>query len=240
MTVPGQKVEDKKIQCLLAHTHVLLREGVRRLLEDEADFEVVAEAGNVTETMQRLLEHRPQVVITDALVLGLAPTELERLIHEVSPFSKVVFLRVNQEHRAPQAVATGAEIVPHPRAMAQISAEQLVSMVRSVGEGDSSSQRASQGTSQGNSTVREMPRLGRSSPQELAPRKQVLTTREREVLKLLAEGRTVRSAALILGVSAKTVDAHKFNLMRKLRLHNKVDLVMSAIQMGVLKVPANF
>jgi DNA-binding CsgD family transcriptional regulator len=67
-----------------------------------------------------------------------------------------------------------------------------------------------------------------------------LTAREREVLKLLAEGRTVRSAAVILGLSSKTVDAHKFNLMRKLGIHNKAELVMWAIQKKVVKVPANF
>lgn len=75
---------------------------------------------------------------------------------------------------------------------------------------------------------------------EVVPRNRVLTGREREVLKLLAEGRTVRSAAGILGVSAKTVDAHKFNLMRKLGIHNKAELVMWAIQKNVVKVPVNF
>jgi DNA-binding NarL/FixJ family response regulator len=74
----------------------------------------------------------------------------------------------------------------------------------------------------------------------LSAPKRVLTAREREVLKLLAQGRTVRSAASILGVSAKTVDAHKFNLMRKLGIHNKAELVMWAIQERVVKIPVNF
>ena len=93
---------------------------------------------------------------------------------------------------------------------------------------------------EGRPALFEIPQLRRSPAQGLTPRKQVLTGREREVLKLLVEGRTVRSAASALGVSAKTVDAHKLNLMRKLGVHNKVDLVMSAIQMGVVKVPVNF
>ena len=67
----------------------------------------------------------------------------------------------------------------------------------------------------------------------------MLTAREREVLKLLAEGRTVRSAAGVLGLSVKTVDAHKFNLMRKLGIHNKAELVMWAIQKRVVKLPAS-
>ncbi len=65
-----------------------------------------------------------------------------------------------------------------------------------------------------------------------------LTSREIEVLKLLAEGKTVRRAATDLGLSSKTVDAHKFNLMRKLGIHNKAELVMWAIQKRVVKVPA--
>ena len=67
-----------------------------------------------------------------------------------------------------------------------------------------------------------------------------LTAREREVLKLLAEGKTVRGAAIILGLSLKTVDAHKFNLMRKLGIHNKAELVMWAIQRKIVKLPVNF
>ena len=76
--------------------------------------------------------------------------------------------------------------------------------------------------------------------QEMLPRTRILTAREREVLKLLAEGRTVRSVAALLGLSVKTVDAHKFNLMRKLGIHNKAELVMWAIQKRVVKVPVNF
>ena len=74
--------------------------------------------------------------------------------------------------------------------------------------------------------------------EELIPRHRILTSREEEVLKLLAEGETVRSAASVLGVSIKTVDAHKFNLMRKLGIHNKAELVMWAIQKKVVKVRA--
>jgi len=76
--------------------------------------------------------------------------------------------------------------------------------------------------------------------EELASGKRMLTAREHEVLKLLAEGRTVRSVAGILGLSIKTVDAHKFNLMRKLGIHNKAELVMWAIQKRVVKLPVNF
>jgi two-component system response regulator NreC len=216
---------DKKIRCVLAHSHVLVREGVRRLLQDEPELEVVAEAGNAAETIKRVSEHRPHVVIADARTLGLASPEAERLVRKISPQSRIVFLNLDEEDPTQQTRAAGGKA--RGDLTRQTSAEELVKMVRHA-------------AAEGKPPVLEMPRLGRSSTEALAPRKQVLTTREREVLKLLVEGRTVRSAASVLGLSAKTVDAHKFNLMRKLGVHNKVDLVMSAIQMGVVKIPVNF
>ena len=72
------------------------------------------------------------------------------------------------------------------------------------------------------------------------PRFATLTTREREVLKMLAEGNSVKEIACDLNLSVKTVEAHKFNLMRKLGIHNKAELVMWAIQKRVVKLPANF
>lgn len=220
---------DKKIRCVLAHSHVLVREGVRRLLQDESDLEVVAEAGNASETLKRVSEHRPHVVIADARTLGFAAPEAERLIRKISPRSRIVFLKLDEEDPPRHADAPGGtarQDTMRQDTARQISAQELVKMVRDAAEN--------------RPAVCEMPRLGRNSTEALTPRKQVLTPREREVLKLLVEGRTVRSVASVLGLSAKTVDAHKFNLMRKLGVHNKVDLVMSAIQMGIVKVPVNF
>lgn len=213
---------DKEIRCLLVHDHVLLRQGLRRLLEDEPDIDVVAEAGNAAEALRRVFEHRPEVVITDAHIFECAPAQTERLILQESAHSKVLFLTMHEEN-TPDSQAEGTSC-----AVRQTSAEELVEMVRRTHAG-------------GLEPIRAMPerRIGEWLPQELLPRKRVLTMREREVLKLLAEGRTVRSAAVVLGLSVKTVDAHKFNLMRKLGIHNKAELVMWAIQKRVVKVPAN-
>ena len=215
---------NKEIRCLLVHDHVLLRQGLRRLLEDEPDIEVVAEAGNAAEALQRVFEHRPEVVITDAHIFECAPDQTERLILRESSHSKVLFLPTHEGDTLQEPQADGTSC-----AVRQTSAEELVEMVRRTHATQTAGER-------------EMPerRRGEWLPQELAPRKRVLTAREREVLKLLAEGRTVRSAAVVLGLSSKTVDAHKFNLMRKLGIHNKAELVMWAIQKKVVKVPANF
>lgn len=218
-------LDSKKIRCVLVHDHVLLRQGLRRLLEDEPDMEVAAEAGNSAEALRTVLEHRPEVVITDAQLFECAADEAERLILQESPKSKVLFLTMHDGEGLPEEARTDGSGC----AVRHTSAEELVRMVRTTQSSESA-------------TLREMPRRGRGEwlAEEQLPRKRVLTVREREVLKLLAEGRTVRSVAGILGLSIKTVDAHKFNLMRKLGIHNKAELVMWAIQKRVVKLPVNF
>ena len=216
--------DDRKIQCVLVHDHVLLRQGLRRLLEDEPDMVVVAEAGNAAEALQRVFEHRPDVVIADAGIFGCAADQVERLILHESPHSKVLFLAMHEgEEPAHESLGIGTS-----RTLRQTSAEEFAEMVRKAHGGSS--------------VIREIPLADRRQwpTEELLPRKRVLTAREREVLKLLAEGKTVRSAAGVLGLSVKTVDAHKFNLMRKLGIHNKAELVMWAIQKRVVKLPVNF
>ena len=214
----------KRIRSVLVHDHVLLRQGLRRLLEDEPDMEVVAEAGNSAEALRNVLEHRPEIVITDAHIFECAADEAERLILRESPSSKVLFLSMHEGARVAEGRADHASC-----AVRETSAEELVEMVRSTHSGEKT-------------VLHEMPRRGRGEwpAEEQLPRKRILTAREREVLKLLAEGRTVRSAAGVLGLSVKTVDAHKFNLMRKLGIHNKAELVMWAIQKRVVKLPVNF
>jgi DNA-binding NarL/FixJ family response regulator len=216
---------DKEIRCLLVHDHVLLRQGLRRLLQDEPDMEVVAEAGNAAEALQKIFEQRPEIVITDAHIFGCTADQTEWLILQESPSSKVLFLTTPESDDLLREARTDAASC----VVRQTSAEELVDMVRRI--------HGSQKT-----VLREMPERRRAEwpSEELLPRQRVLTAREREVLKLLAEGRTVRSAADVLGLSMKTVDAHKFNLMRKLGIHNKAELVMWAIQKRVVKLPANF
>jgi len=211
--------EDRTIRCVLVHDHVLLRQGLRRLLEDEPDMQVVAEAGSAADALQRIFRHRPDVVIADAHIFECPADESERLIVQASPSSKVLFL-TTQEVEAAERLSIAAR---------RTSAEELVEMVRRTVPADGTHDRPARAEE-----------LVEFSREEVIPRKRVLTAREREVLKLLAEGRTVRSAAGVLGLSVKTVDAHKFNLMRKLGIHNKAELVMWAIQKRVVKLPVNF
>ncbi len=214
-------ISGRKIRCLLAHDHVLLRQGLRRLLEDEPDFEVTGEAGDAAECLRRIFESRPDVVIAEINTFGLSASEAELLVARESVHTKLVLL--NEEERPGSAFDDLKTVVECPAAR-QTSVEQLVKMVRSVCHREDSEPQSAD----------ELRRAVESAP----PRESALTTRERQVLKLLAEGKTVRGAATDLGVSSKTVDAHKFNLMRKLGIHNKAELVMWAIQKRVVKVPA--
>ncbi|HTS08005.1 MAG TPA: response regulator transcription factor [Candidatus Eisenbacteria bacterium] len=212
----AQMNEDATIRCTLAHDMVWLRQGLRRLLEDQPDMTVVAEAGNAAEALRSILEHRPEVAIVDWHLFDSA-LGAEQMILQDSPSSKVVFLSTT-EKEVPQGADAGY------CAVRDTSAEELVRMVRAAA----------------GRNLQPVPRSSENSVREFIPRNRILTAREREVLKLLAEGRTVRSVAGVLGLSIKTVDAHKFNLMRKLGIHNKAELVMWAIQKKMVKVPVNF
>jgi len=212
-----------KIRCVVAHDHVLLRQGLRRLLEDEPDMEVLAEAGTITEALRTVAFYRPEIVIADAHMFQCSAAQAEWLILQECPQTKVLFLTMYQRQEDLQRAEMLQEI---SCAVRQTSAEQLVGMVRRVHQGERVPVRM------------EPPEADLAAAEDTRPKRRVLTAREREVMKLLAEGRTVRSAAGVLGLSVKTVDAHKFNLMRKLGLHNKAELVMWAIQKRLVKVPA--
>jgi two-component system, NarL family, response regulator NreC len=218
----GQIRDDGTIRCLLVHDHVLLRQGIRRLLEDEPDMQVEAEAGSAAEALSLVLEHRPHVVIADPRLFGRDAAICVESILSQSPNSKVLFLSAETEE------SVTAENVAPGRVLRQTSANELVELVRVLGTPELTSAKEKR-----HKQIAEWP------TNMLSPRQRTLTVREQQVLKLLAEGRTVRSVASTLGLSVKTVDAHKFNLMRKLGIHNKAELVMWAIQKRVLKLPVN-
>lgn len=223
LTAPANRA----IRCVLVHDHILLRQGMRRLLGDEPDIHVVAEATNGGEALQQVMHHQPDIVIIDAHTFDCSADRAEQLILEESPHSKVFFVAAYKGSELPQEWLT----VGNSCALRQTSAEELVEMVRKAAPWNAAGLQEAPRNERG-------PERGAWSPSEMVPRRRVLTAREREVLKLLAEGKTVRSVAGVLGLSVKTVDSHKFNLMRKLGIHNKAELVMWAIQKRVVKLPA--
>ena len=219
-------LSNSKIRCVLVHDHVLLRQGLRRLLEDEPDIDVVSEAGNAAECLRKVYEFQPDVLVADARTLGLSVSDAKLFVARESPRTKIVFLSEQEELAPPPR---GGHEATEGCAVRQTSVEELIAMVRNSCCGNRTKPLESASRYNARPAI-EMPLVAEGQ----------LTSREREVLKLLAEGKTVRAAAMILGLSSKTVDAHKFNLMRKLGIHNKAELVMWAIQKNVVKVPVNF
>ena len=214
------------IRCVIADDHELVRYGVRRLLEDAADFVVVAEAGDAGEALKFALEHRPHLVLLDIGMPGMSSFEASRLIEQHCAGTRVVYLTMHEDKDyVQQALRSGAsgyllKDTPTPT---------LLKALRDVRRGERfwSPQILAQLKDD----------RSRNGTPQLPLRRSTLTMREREVMKLLAEGQTVREAASSLGVSTKTIEAHKFNLMRKLDIHNKAQLVTVAIQKKILPVP---
>ena len=219
----AQNEQNETIRCVVAHDIAWLRQGVRRLLDDEPDITVVAETEDAVQTLRDVFTHRPDIVVVDHHIFEGTAVQTERLIVRESPSSKVLFLTNHDEE------SRGEDLADSAYAVRRTSAEELVDMVRKTAaiECTASAQRSG-------ADIADWP----SNP--VPARRRDLTAREREILKLLAQGQTVRSAANILGLSSKTVDAHKFNLMRKLGVHNKAELVMWAIQSKIVKLPASF
>lgn len=215
-----------KIRCLVVDDHVLLRQGVRRLLEAEADFEVVADVGNAAEALEKVRIFRPDIVLMDIGMSGLSSFEAVKTIKQEFPSTKVIFLTMYEDEdymvQCFKAGASGYVLKDTP-------VPELFGAVREVYHGGNYfSARV---------LARVVEELRSNSRETTKQSISALTPREREVIKLLAEGNSVRKVADLLGLSAKTVEAHKFNLMRKLDIHNKAQLVTYAIQKKIVSVP---
>jgi DNA-binding NarL/FixJ family response regulator len=216
-----------RIRCVIADDHEMLRYGVRRLLEDAPDFAVVGEAGDAAEALKLVLEHRPDLVLLDISMPGMSSFEAGRLIEEHCAGTRIVYLTMHEDGEyVQQALRSGAS----GYLLKDTPAPLLLSALREVHRGERSL------SPQVKSKLKDGAIL-RNQAVRTPLRRSTLTLREREVMKLLAEGRTVKQAAAALGVSVKTVEAHKFNLMRKLDIHNKAQLVTVAIQKKILPLP---
>jgi two-component system, NarL family, response regulator NreC len=215
------------IRCVIADDHEMLRYGVRRLLEDASDFAVVGEAGDATEALKLVLEQRPDLVLLDISMPGMSSFEAGRLIEEHCPGTRIVYLTMHEDQEyVQQALRSGAS----GYLLKDTPAPLLLRALREVHRGERSWSPQIQAKLNDDVTLR-------TQAVRVPLRRSTLTQREREVMKLLAEGNTVKKAAAVLGVSVKTVEAHKFNLMRKLDIHNKAQLVTVAIQKKIVPLP---
>ena len=213
------------IRCLVIDDHTLFRAGIRRLLEGEEDFAVIGEAGNASEALQKACELRPDVILMDIGMPGMSSFEAARLIREQCPGLRLIFLTM---HDDPEYLAQCLRVNADAYLLKDVPPHKLLRVVREVYAGCKYLSPELVLKVANGAHRRRMPGLGRSL---------ALTPRERQIVKLIAEGLSVRQAAGRLGLSAKTVEAHKFNLMRKLDLHNRAQLVTYAIQKKIVKMP---
>ncbi len=217
-----------KIRILLTDDHTLFRQGVKTLLASEPDMEVVGEAADGAAAVEKAAELKPDLVLMDIGMPGPSSFETTRQIKRSRPETKVLFLTMYDDE---DYLIEGMEVGANGYVLKDSPAAQLVAAVRDVHRGGSylSPRMLSQLVDDFRSRVRTSDRM---------PRFATLTPREKEVLKMLAEGNSVKEVACQLNLSVKTVEAHKFNLMRKLDIHNKAQLVQYAIQKKVIKLPA--
>jgi DNA-binding NarL/FixJ family response regulator len=217
-----------KIRILLTDDHTLFRQGIKTLIAAESDMEVVGEAANGTDAVTRAAETRPDIVLMDIGMTGLSSFEATRQIKKNRAETKILFLTMYDDEdylvECMQVGAGGYVLKDSPAA-------QLLGAIREVHRGGSylSPRMLSQLVDDFRSRVKSTQRT---------PRFATLTTREKEVLKVLAEGNSVKEIAGGLNLSVKTVEAHKFNLMRKLDIHNKAQLVQYAIQKKIIQIPS--
>lgn len=213
------------IRVLLVDDHTILRQGLRRLFESEKGFEVVGEARDGREAVERAKEINADVIVMDLAMPALNGLDATRRILKAKPEAKILILSMYlDDDYVTQALEAG--VVGY--IMKDAPAIELVTAVRNVSRGETYfTPQIPVATVERWKLAREAE--GRRGPIELTPR-------EREVLKLLAEGHTVKKVADLLRLSQKTVDAHKTNLMKKLDIHNRVELVKYAINKKLIQI----
>jgi DNA-binding NarL/FixJ family response regulator len=211
------------ISILLADDHPVVRRGLRALLEAEPDFRVAWETGDGLETLRAVEELRPHVLVLDLMMPSLGGLEVTRQVSHRFPATKVVILSMHaNEAYVLEALRNGAS----GYVLKDASAVELVQAVRTVVAGG---RYLSPPLSEG-AIAAYVEKAKAAPPDPLA----ALTTREREVLHLAAEGHSSADIAARLGISPRTAETHRANLMRKLGLHSQTDLVRFAIRQGIL------
>ncbi len=215
-----------KIKVLVVDDHTIVRHGIYALLGLMSDIELVGEAINGREALDKVKKLMPDIVLMDIAMPLMDGLEATRRIYRDFPKTKVIALTQydDREFVFPVIEAGARGFISKTAASSE-----LASAIRSVFRGDSYLSPSVarifvEGYQEG---------IGKLKDQD--PYKQ-LTNREREILKLLAEGHTTQEIATMLILSPKTVDRHKTNLMAKLAIHSRADLIKYALRKGIITI----
>jgi two-component system response regulator NreC len=212
-----------KIKLLLVDDHQIVRAGLRMLFQAEPDMEIVGEVSSGEEVLPAVRKLKPDVVLMDVAMPGMNGIEATRRIKEVEPDVGVLALTMHEDEQYFfKMLGAGASGYIPKRA----APDDLVSAIRVVSQGN----------------VFLYPTLAKTLVNDYLnritvagqPASELLTPREQEVLTYIAEGYTNREIAEALVISIKTVDRHRENIMQKLNLHNRVELVKYALEKGLI------
>ena len=214
----------RSIRILLADDHTIVRKGLRMLLESHEGFHVVAEAANGREAVALAEQHQPDVVVMDVAMPILNGIEAARQLCGSGTPSSIVFLSMHSdEGYVLKALKSGAKGY-----LLKDSAEHdLINAVKTVSEG-----KAFFSPAISKMLVEDYVRQMRE--QKVEDSYDLLTTREREILQLLAEGRSNKDVAVFLNLSLHTVETHRGHIMQKLNLHSGAEMILYAIRKGVI------
>jgi DNA-binding NarL/FixJ family response regulator len=214
----------KPIRILLADDHPVVRDGLRALLEREADMAIVAEAADGRETVRLAEEHSPDVVIMDLAMPIMNGIEATRRIVAKSPHTAVVILSMHQDESyvlgSLNAGAKGYLLKDSMR-------KEVIEAIRAVSQGRSFLTRKVSAMLQ-EDYISQLRRRGLEDSYEL------LTDREREILQLIAEGRANKEVATVLNISLTTVETHRTHILQKLDLHSVPELILYAVRKGII------
>lgn len=208
------------IRVLLADDHAIVREGLRAILSREADIQIVAEAGDGREALRLAQETKPDVAALDLSMPLLNGLEAARQMAGWDRGPRPILLTMHAEDRyVLEALRAGVRGYV-------LKKQAAADLVRAIREAAAGAVYFSPGIS---AAVADAVRSPVPVPEE------TLTPREREVLQLVAEGKTTKEIAAILGVSVKTADAHRTRLMQKLDIHDIAGLTRYAVRQGVIQ-----
>jgi two-component system response regulator NreC len=212
------------IRILLSDDHNILRDGMRLLLERQAGFVVVGEASDGRETLDLVQNHQPDVVVMDIAMPNMNGIEATRRITEKHPRMSVVILSMHyDESYVIRSLKAGARAYLLKDALKS----ELIAAIHAVTEGRSFfSPKISRILQE--DYVQALGRKGADDSYDL------LTDREREILQLVAEGKTNKEIANTLGLSLYTVDTHRTHILQKLNLHSVPEVILYAVRKGII------